>query len=486
MNNLPAPGALYRTIWRWHFYAGLFVMPLVLILSMTGAFYLFKPQVDRWQERAFQNLPTTGAVAPSAQVAAALAATPGAHLGYYRLPQVSGDAALVHLAMPKGGRDLFISPQGKVLGGIDRQSRLIEIDKRIHGQLLLGKQGSWIVEMAASWAIVLILSGLYLWWPKGRGMAGVVWPRLGAGGRLFWRDLHAVTGFWVSGLALVLLFTGLPWADVWGSAFKGVRQEMGWMKGPQDWTIGGKPAGGGHEGEHHASGMDDMEGMPGMAAMGGGGSGGSGGGGWHHHHGAPVAFDPAMFDRMVGNASAARLAFPVMVIAPGMPAGEGGWGRPAKGWVIRSDAQNRPLRVTLTYDAKTGAFKSRDDFAHNHPIDQVMAYGIAWHEGQLFGLANQLIGVATALMMMTLVVSGFVMWRRRKPEGVLGAPPAAAPPARLNSMGFKLIVLFLIIWLPLFTASLAVLWLFDALVLPRLPALARWLGRTYAEPAAAC
>jgi uncharacterized iron-regulated membrane protein len=89
-------------------------------------------------------------------------------------------------------------------------------------------------------------------------------------------------------------------------------------------------------------------------------------------------------------------------------------------------------------------------------------------------------------MMMTLVVSGFVMWRRRKPEGVLGAPPAAAPPARLNSMGFKLIVLFLIIWLPLFTASLAVLWLFDALVLPRLPALARWLGRTYAKPAAAC
>src|SRR3546814_5886264 len=92
----------------------------------------------------------------------------------------------------------------------------MELDKRIHGQLLLGKRGSWLVELAASWAIVLMLSGLYLWWPRGRGLAGVVWPRLKSGRQVVWRDLHAVTGFWVSGLALVLLITALPWAGVWG------------------------------------------------------------------------------------------------------------------------------------------------------------------------------------------------------------------------------------------------------------------------------
>src|SRR3546814_9164783 len=83
--------------------------------------------------------------------------------------------------------------------------------RSIHGQLLLGKRGSWLVELAASWAIVLVLSGLYLWWPRGRGFAGVVWPRLKGGRRMFWRDLHAVTGFWISGLVLVLLATGLHW-----------------------------------------------------------------------------------------------------------------------------------------------------------------------------------------------------------------------------------------------------------------------------------
>ena len=41
---------LYRTLWRWHFYAALFVIPIVVVLSITGSIYLFKPQLDRLQE----------------------------------------------------------------------------------------------------------------------------------------------------------------------------------------------------------------------------------------------------------------------------------------------------------------------------------------------------------------------------------------------------------------------------------------------------
>src|SRR5690606_8019068 len=212
---------IYRMIWRWHFYAGLFVIPFVLILAVTGAAYLFKPQVERWEERAFHNLPTSDAATPQRQVDAALAAFPGARFSSYRLPERTGDAVMIHLAMPDGRsmRDVFVSPQGKVLGSIAPDSRLMELDKRIHGQLLLGPRGSWLVELAASWAIVLVLSGLYLWWPRGRGLAGVVWPRLHGGKRIVWRDLHAVTGFWICGLVLVLLVTGLPWTGLWGSAF---------------------------------------------------------------------------------------------------------------------------------------------------------------------------------------------------------------------------------------------------------------------------
>jgi uncharacterized iron-regulated membrane protein len=38
-----------------------------------------------------------------------------------------------------------------------------------------------------------------------------------------------------------------------------------------------------------------------------------------------------------------------------------------------------------------------------------VGYGIAWHEGQLSGWVNQLIGVLTALAQMTMTISSFVM-----------------------------------------------------------------------------
>ena len=450
------PQAVHRTLWRWHFYAGLLALPFIVVLALSGAAYLFKPQIERWEERAFQHLPTSGAVNPSAQVAAARAANPGASLSFYRLPERAGDAAMVHLALPghRQMRDVFVSPRGRVLGALNPEQRLIAWDRGLHGQLLLDRQGSWLVELVASWTIVLILTGLFLWWPRGSGPAGVIWPRLHLGGRQFWRDCHAVTGFWVAGLALVLLVTGLPWADAWGSAFKAVRHEFGWVKGAQDWTIGGRPADGGDLHAEH-----DHSAMPGMAMP---------------------AMDPgqgpASFDAMVARAEAEQLAFPVTVVPPGAPGGEAGAGKPTQGWLIKSEAQNRPLRVTLRFDANGSRLLAREDFASRHLLDRLVAYGVAWHEGQLLGWFNQLVGVLTALMLLTIAVSGFVMWRRRKPAGVLGAPPPLVKRQLPSGWGFRLLALALLVWLPLFTASLVVIALLEWAVLRRIPVLSRWLG----------
>lgn len=42
---------LYKAVWRWHFYAGLFAIPFMVILSITGIIYLFKPQLDAMMYR---------------------------------------------------------------------------------------------------------------------------------------------------------------------------------------------------------------------------------------------------------------------------------------------------------------------------------------------------------------------------------------------------------------------------------------------------
>jgi uncharacterized iron-regulated membrane protein len=435
--------SFYRTIWRWHFYASLFVMPLVLVLATTGAIYLFKPQIDRWEERAFSNLSTHGAVSPNAQLAAVMNANPGAQFHGYRLPAREGDAAVIHVGLADGRsmRDVYVSPQGKVLGSVDPESRISATVSRIHGSLLIGRVGDWIVELAACWAIVMILTGLYMWWPRGQGLRGVIWPRLGKGKRIFLRDLHAVTGFWVSGLALVLLTTGLPWASVWGDAFRVARAELGLVQGAQDWKTG----------THAPHAEHDHDAMMKMQAA-----------------GIPLV---GLSD-MVAKAKLEDLPHPVFVKPPGAPER---FGPPTPmAWTIKSESQNRPLNRKITYDVATGKELSRTSFADKHVIDQAVNYGIAWHEGQLFGWINQLVGVLSALGLITLVISGFMMWRRRKPADALGAPIAPAVPQKIR--GVAVIMGVMAILLPLLAVSLLALWLFDRLLLPRLPAFAIWLG----------
>src|SRR5690606_11379000 len=141
-------------------------------------------------------------------------------------------------------------------------------------------------------------------------------------------------------------------------------------------------------------------------------------------------------------------AFPAIVTPPGAP---GRFGAPGvDGWTIRSDAANVPLQTTIRYDLSGQTETSRERFADSHPIDRAIGYGIAWHQGQLFGWVNQLIGVLTALGLVTMAVSGFVMWRRRKP---VSAPPKQG--ATPKPVVAALIVFGLL--LPLFGASLLVL-----------------------------
>lgn len=96
--------------------------------------------------------------------------------------------------------------------------------RKLHGELLGGKIGTKFVELIASWLVVLILTGLYIWFPLKKGIKGVFTVRFTKGKRIFFRDLHAVTGFWIAILLLLTLAGGFPWTDVFGNNFKWVQK----------------------------------------------------------------------------------------------------------------------------------------------------------------------------------------------------------------------------------------------------------------------
>jgi uncharacterized iron-regulated membrane protein len=111
------------------------------------------------------------------------------------------------------------------------------------------------------------------------------------------------------------------------------------------------------------------------------------------------AYEP--LNRLVPAATELHLAYPVQIV----PAMSGD--RP---WTVKSDAQNRPLRTVVTIDPATASIVSRENFNQKHVTDRIKGIGIAAHGGQLFGLMNQLVSLATAMGLVLLSVSAVVLW----------------------------------------------------------------------------
>jgi uncharacterized iron-regulated membrane protein len=441
----------YSAIWRWHFYAGLFCIPFVLWLACTGSIYLWKRQVETLLDRPYAHVADgLKHASPSAIATAAVNAVPGSMLHQYQLPETSGQA--VQMLVGKGEREtrVYVNPATlSVLKSVDEDSRLMPTIFRLHGELLLGNKGSYIVELAASWAIVMIITGLALWWPRGGGLAGVVYPRLALKERRFWRDLHAVVGFWVSLFALCFLISGLPWAASWGAYLETARSLAGPRIVAPDWRWGSAAT-------FEDRAQNDAGARAALVEHA------------EHHHGmssAMASSNLTPLDALVPVVAKLDLPFPALVAPPKAS------GQP---WTARSDTQDRPRRVDLTLDPATARVLNQSRFHDKPALDQAVDYGVAAHEGHLFGLANQLLNLTMALGLITLSISGFIMWRKRKPGKVLGAPPAE--PSKPVAIGFVALTVGLCLLLPMLAVSMLAVLVIETLILRRIPGARRWLG----------
>ena len=400
--------SFYNLAWRWHFYAGLFVIPFMILLALTGIVYLFKPQLDQLMYAELLNVrPAATPLSADQQLARLQQALPQAQVSQY-LPPASAESSAQFVATLDGRKtSLFLDPySGALLGQQDAQNNLQAIARALHGELLIGPLGDRLIELAAGWGIVLVVSGLYLWWPRGQGGAAVLWPRLSARGRLLWRDLHAVTGFWGSAVLLFMLLTGMTWTGFWGAQFAGAWNHFPaamWDAVPQSdlqarslnssakqtvaWAVENTPL---PQSDPHAA---------------------------HNGHApaaAPVAAARIGLQQVVDTAS--RLA-----VQPGysisFPADDKGVFTVA---IFADDPRND---ATLHLDQYSGKVLADIRWADYGLVARAVESGAMLHEGKMFGLANQLLMLAVCLLILLGSISGLLMWWKRRPQGRLGVPP---------------------------------------------------------------
>jgi hypothetical protein len=75
-NAAVPPSALYRAVWRWHFYTGLICLPFLVTMSITGALYLFRVEIE---SLVYRDLLTVVASPPRRALLSFLALALSAH-----------------------------------------------------------------------------------------------------------------------------------------------------------------------------------------------------------------------------------------------------------------------------------------------------------------------------------------------------------------------------------------------------------------------
>ncbi|MCA7083109.1 PepSY domain-containing protein [Cupriavidus sp. DB3] len=453
----PAPtSAAHRTLWRWHFYAGLFVMPFLIVLAITGTIYCFQPQIEPLLYPGLLRVTPQGEpLSPQTLLERARAAAPaGAVATTYTMRNDPRASAEFIFRLPSGNSEsLYLDPySGAVLGSLSVEDRFMKQVRLLHRALLAGKPGELLMELAGCWTLVMIATGLAMWWPRLRESgvrAFAMRPASGRRGR--WKEIHLMLGASLAIGALVFVLSGLPWTAFWGKQFKAITTAAN-LGRPADGEAGHAHAPvreGNHaaHGDHRRHGRT-MESLPlseipwatGLTAVPVGTS-------------ASAGHAPIGLDRVVAIAGSRGAGAGCQVALPGTPDAV---------YSVSCFPSDPKAERTLHIDPHSGNIVRDIRYDDYGPVAKAVSYGTSLHMGRYFGLANQIACAAISLGLMALAITGFVMWIKRKPANALGAPsrPSSPPPMRAWIAGLAVLGAIF----PLMGITMLLVWLIDRLV----------------------
>lgn len=431
---LPSPVALRRSLfWRIHFWAALIASPFILVAALTGMLYALTPQIESHLYAGLDHVQHSGLRRSlDASVDAARAAAPSGWRLISVLPPVDeSDTVKVNFvppstqgseheqhsgsmhstAKPAASRPgfglpaqtlvVYVDPYTtQVLGSLAHAERFGNWAKRLHSRMLQTDAWRWMIELAASSMLVMLVTGVYLWWASAKS----AWlPSGRARGRVWWKEWHAFMGVAMFFMSVVVLGTGITWSKYAGAQIRAARDFVG--------QAGPKPP----------NSLKSISTNTGEALN------------WQ---------DAWQKVRQVAPAVAVQLSAP--------EASDGVWS-------ASSADPSQPLkRFDLRLDAYSGATLYYSAWEQQSLFGQVTGIGIPFHRGE-FGWWNQLLLLMFGASVVFSLISGWLMFWKRRKAGSLGMPILLPGAWRSAPWSAWMIALIFMLTMPVLAiASLAI------------------------------
>ena len=423
---------------RLHFYAGAIAAPFFLIAALSGIVMALNAPIERALYSQQMHADPSGAPAGvEAQLSLVQSAFPGARIATYVPPPLPDRTAQFILSEADGdghgagaSRAVFVDPyRDRIAGVIDMQSTPYAIARKIHGTLLIGPIGDYLIEIAAGFGMFLAISGLLLW--ASGGSTASPGAALSAHGR--WRRRHLALGPLLFLPMIFFFVSGLAWTPVWGgklvqawSAFPAAR-----LSAP----VGESTHGAMDHGDHRQAPWA-LAPTPMPASTGAGGG--------------PVTLEQAVAIAAKAGIAKYRVNFP--------DGDHGVWTISAT--TISGDLTDPRDERVVHIDRRSGVILADIGFADYSLAGKAMASGVPLHQAGLGGW-NIAFNLVFAISVIVMVVSAAAMTlsRRRRPGFSLPPPPAAASTRAAAITASSAIIACL--FFPLTAAAFAVIAMLD-------------------------
>ncbi len=369
----------WRALRRWHRNIALLLGGLFAFSGLTGAGLVYHGTLDRALNPGLlvASCETTAPLSLQGVMDAAISAGPrDGRVVRIDLPITATDPLKVRMTSPEAPQTvvLFIEPcSGRVMGRRGEQAGVVSVLYRAHHTLLLGSAGEGVLVGSAVLVLIMVVSGVLLWWPgsgRWRQALQIRW-RQSAGVRT--SDLHRACGVVAALFVAVASLTGV--GMILQGGLTAAFADLGWLR----------PAA-----------VPSLEGSDSAQPM------------------APLSLDAVVARALRAVPGDVRRVYPpkaddavyrLIVRQPGDPRWSSGSGRV---WI----------------DGASGTIVDRRELADLRPAERLLTWLFPLHNGEAFGGVGKVLALAAGLSLPALYVTGLWLWWRRR-TARRGSPSAA-------------------------------------------------------------
>lgn len=432
---------IFNPMQRLHFYAALFITPLLITLTISGIGFLFFQEVENnvYKTEFFGNSTNQQHQTMNQAVEQVEEKFEGFYISKVSILEEPYNNRITLDDMAGNQRYVFLDEHNQIVADQNAKHTYANVMRNIHSSLFTENTFiNYLVELTACWTIFMIISGSYM----------LIKKKLisNKSKKLKFQKWHGILGLIIAIPLFILVLTGLPWSGFMGAKIAGIMDNSGTL-GQSELAV--NPPKSDVNEIPWATRSNQQPASKETSA----------------HHGSGEIPNTKIqhqitIDKVIAQAKKEHITKPYSIVYPAKAEAAFTVSKGSNTGVTGLDVSPYDEK-TLYLDQYSGENLGEVKYQEYGVIGKWFTWGIPLHEGHLFGVANKVINLLICVALLVAIGLGLTSWIKRMGNRKVKVPVRVQKP-----MSISLIIVLVILGLlmPLFGLSILVVFIIEALL----------------------